>query len=101
MKALEAKVNPIKKKNRRVTPEEYETIQKLASEGKNYRQIMALTGRSNSSISWILNGNKPSFARCIKSGAYKSKYDHKDLEEADLSILPDTVLFKHNREYFI
>jgi IS30 family transposase len=87
-------------KNRKVTEQEWNYIHELRESGKSQRDIATITGRPKATVQWVLNGKKPDF-NPVKPEPYKAKHEFQELQETDLSSLPDTALFKHSKEFFI
>jgi hypothetical protein len=88
----------------KVSLQEYEEINKLWEGGMKQKDIAALKDRSTGTICYIINRTQR--ARLVKRMnkkdiVYINKTEYHELEEMDLSKLPDTVLFQHSKEYYI
>ena len=88
-------------KNKHITEHEWNLIHSLRSEGKSQAKIGAEIGRCKATINWVLNGDKPDFGKKAIATARECKYNFQEQEEIDPSSLPDTVLFKHSKEFII
>jgi len=82
--------------NKRLTDEEYETIRQLAATDMAQRLIALKIGRSCSVVCMALKQLAEKEGRPPAPRRYK---DVAPMESIDLSKLPDTVLFKHSREF--
>lgn len=86
-------------KNKHITQEEWDKIHALRAEGKSQSKIAAEVGRCKATVNWVLNGDKPDFNKKKAITTRECKYELVEVEEQDLSSLPNDVLFKHSREF--
>ena len=82
--------------NRRLTDEDYENIKHLHAEGLQQKDIAERIGRSPSVVCVALQHIADSEGRPPATKVHKEPVKREDV---DLSKLPDTVLFKHSREF--
>lgn len=82
--------------NRRLSDEDYETIRFLHSKGLKQKEIAEAIDRSPSVVCVALQHLGEMDGRPPATRVHK---EPSKIEDVDLSKLPDTVLFKHSREF--
>lgn len=85
---------------KQVTKAQYEEIKALHRMGVSQKDIAARYGKTEACISKMVHHGVKTFAdpNPIQK-FYQSSYEFKEIEEEDLSLLPDDVLFKHTNEF--
>jgi IS30 family transposase len=82
--------------NRRLTDDEYENIRRLHAKGLQQKVIAERIDRSCSVVCMALKHLAEMDGTPVEKRTYK---DIPPIVDVDLSKLPDTVLFKHSREF--
>jgi len=81
----------------RLTPEKYQEIRNLFAGGMSKKGIASVVGFSTSTVSDVIN-NPQRKSSVDKIHLPRGTGAFKELQEMDLSILPDTVLFQYSKD---
>lgn len=86
-----------------ISLEEYDKIHELWEDGKTKKEISIIMFRSTGCITnAIVHLNREEILKRMDKGSNDIKhYNHHEVDDEDLSLLSDKVLFQHSKEYIL